>query len=160
MQSRNRALFMSLALLAAAGSARAQVPPPTISSTHASVTIKGRPVNGSFTYDKLGDLTMWGPGGGLIDIQSERGDTFQYSPFARPGKYKTTVAQPLVVQVGVGPTLKVIASAAGECTITVTRADDTGVSGSFDCGRVAVLGPEKRILGAIDSMTGTFTATR
>ena len=135
-------------------------PPPTVTSAHASVAFKGRPLNGSFAYDKVGDLTVWGPGGGFIDIQSDRGDAFQYSPLAKAGKYKTTVAQPLVVQVGVGPSVKVAASAAGECTITLTRADDTGVAGSFECGRVPVTGPEKKVLGAVDSMSGSFTATR
>jgi hypothetical protein len=102
----------------------------------------------------------WGPGGGFIDIQSERGDGFHYSPFAKAGKYKTTVAQPLVVQVGVGPAVKIVTSAAGECTVTITRADDTGVAGSFECGAIAVLGPEKKNLGAIESMTGSFSAAK
>jgi hypothetical protein len=139
---------------------RAQSPPPTVTTGQASVAIKGHALNGSFTYNTVGGLTMWGAGGGFIDLQSEREDAFQYSPIARPGKYKTTVARPLVVQVGAGPTMKVVASAGGECTITLTRADDTGVAGSFECGRVTVLGPEKKILGAIDSMTGSFGANR
>ena len=155
-----RRLSTLVAAAFTAGSALAQSPPPTITAAHASVALKGRPVNGAFTYDKVGDLTVWGAGGGFIDITSARGDALQYSPTAKPGKYKTTVSQPLVVQVGVGPTVKVAASAAGECTITLTRADETGVAGSFDCGRVTVLGPEKKVLGAIDSMTGSFTATR
>ena len=155
-----RVLFRVLALICAAGPALAQAPPPTITTAHASVAVKGRPLNGSFTYDKVGDLTVWGPGGGLIDIQSDRGDAFQYSPLAKPGTYKTTVSQPLVVQVGVGPAVKIAASAAGECTITLTRADDTGMAGSFECGRIAVVGPEQTALGAIDSMSGSFAAAR
>jgi hypothetical protein len=144
----------------AAAPALAQAPPPTIATAQASVNVKGRPLNGSFVYNKVGDLSVWGSGGGFIDIDSDRGDAFQYSPLAQPGKYKTTVSQPLTVQVGVGPAVKVITSAAGECTITLTRADDTGVAGSFDCGRVTVLGPEKKVLGAIDSMSGSFSANR
>ena len=154
-----RVLVMLLALGWAAGS-NAQAPPPTITTAHASVTVKGRPLSGSFSYDKAGDLTVWGPGGGLIDIQSDRGDAFQYSPLAKPGTYKTTVSQPLVVQVGVGPAVKIAASAAGECTVRLTRADDTGVAGSFECGRIAVVGPEQKVLGTLDSMNGSFTAAR
>ena len=157
---RIRVLMIVLACASAAGGARAQAPPPTITSAHANVSVKGRALEGSFAYGTVGALTMWGPGGGFIDIESERGDGFQYSPFAKPGKYKTTVSQPLVVQVGSGPTVKVVASAAGECTVTLTRADDTGVAGSFECGRVAVMGPEKKILGAIDQMSGSFSASR
>ena len=160
MRSLCRVLSTVLTLGCVAAAARAQVPPPTISSAQASVTVKGHALNGSFVYEKAGDFTLWGPGGGFLDIQSDRGDAFQYSPLARPGKYKTTVSRPLVVQVGAGPGLKVAASAAGECTVTLTRADDTGVAGSFACGRIAVLGPEKKVLGAIDSMSGSFTATR
>jgi hypothetical protein len=139
---------------------RAQSPAPTITSGHASVSIQGHVLSGSFTYDKVGDLTVWGAGGGFIDLQSDRQDAFQYSPAGNTGKYKTTVARPITVQVGAGPTLKVVTSAAGECTVTLARADESGVDGSFACGRVAVLGPEKKILGAIDSMTGSFSAAR
>ena len=160
MQSRSGALFMLLAILYGASLAGTQAPPPTITSAHASVAIKGHPVAGSFTYEKVGDLTVWGAGGGFIDMESARGDALQYSPLARPGKYKTTVSQPLVVQIGVGPQMKVIASAAGECTVTLTRADDTGVAGSFECGRVTVMGPEKKLLGVIDQMSGSFSASR
>jgi hypothetical protein len=155
-----RLLLTLVAAACIAGSALAQSPPPTITAAHASVTIKGRPLTGAFTYDRVGDLTVWAAGGGFIDITSDRGDALQYSPTAKPGKYKTTVSQPLVVQVGVGPTVKIVTSAAGECTITLTRADDTGVAGTFDCARVTVLGPEKKVLGAIESMTGSFTASR
>ena len=155
-----RVLLKVLALTCAAGPALAQAPLPTITTAHASVVVKGQPLDGSFTYDKVGDLTVWGPGGGLIDLQSDRGDAFQYSPLAKPGKYKTTVSQPLVVQVGVGPAVKIAASAAGECTITLTRADDTGVTGSFECGRIAVVGPEQKALGSIESMRGSFAAAR
>ena len=151
---------MLIAVGGAVGAVQTQAPPPTITAAQATASVTGHALNGSFSYDKVGDLTVWGPGGGFIDIQSGRGDAFQYSPTARPGKYKTTVAQPLLVQVGVGPAVKVAASAAGECTVTLTRADDTGVSGSFGCGRITVLGPEKKVLGAIDSMTGSFSATR
>src|SRR4051812_47807801 len=138
----------------------AQQPAATITSGHASVAIKGHVANGAVAYDRVGDLTLWGPGGGLIDLGNDKGDAFQYSAMSTPGKFKTTAAMPIVVQVGVGPEVKVIASSAGECTVTLTRADDTGVAGSFECGKVGVLGPEKKILGPIDSMTGTFTATR
>ena len=160
MQSCTRALFTLLAIVYGASPAGMQAPPPTITSAHASVAIKGHPLAGSFTYDKVGDLTVWGAGGGFLDMTSERGDSFQYSPLARPGKYKTTVSQPLVVQIGVGPQVKVVASAAGECTVTLTRADDTGVAGSFECGHVTVMGPEKKMLGAIDQMSGSFSASR
>jgi hypothetical protein len=34
------------------------------------------------------------------------------------------------------------------------------VAGSFECGRVTVLGPEKKNLGAIDEMSGSFSASR
>lgn len=159
-RSRARLISMLIAVGGVVAAVQAQAPPPTITTAQATASVKGRALNGSFSYEKVGDLTVWGPGGGFIDIQSERGDAFQYSPIAKPGKYKTTVAQPLVVQVGVGPTVKVAASAAGECTVTLTRADDTGVSGSFECGRITVLGPEKKVLGAIDSMSGAFSATR
>ena len=160
MQSRGGALFTVLAIVYGANLAGTQAPPPTITSAHASVAIKGHAVAGSFSYDKVGDLTVWGAGGGFLDMNSQRGDAFQYSPLARPGKYKTTVSQPLVVQIGGGPQVKVIASAAGECTVTLTRADDTGVTGSFECGRVTVMGPEKKILGVIDEMSGSFSASR
>jgi hypothetical protein len=138
----------------------AQSPPEPVPTAHASVTVSGHILNGAFTFDRVGDLTMWGPGGGLIDIDSEKGGTFQYSPLAKPGKFKTTPATPLVVQIGTGPAVKIVTSAAGECTVTVTRADDTGVAGSFECGAVTVTGPEKKIFGPIDSMTGSFTASR
>src|SRR3954447_25753369 len=131
----------------------------TITSAHASVTVKGHVLNGAFTFDRLGDLTLWGPGGGVIDVGSDQGGTFQYSALSHTGKFKTTAATPLVVPVGVGPEVKVVTSNAGECTVTMTRADETGVSGSFECGRVTVMGPENKILGAIDGMTGTFTAS-
>jgi hypothetical protein len=147
-------------VLSCASPAIAQAPPPTITNAQATAAITGRVLNGSFAYNRVGDLTLWGPGGGFIDIQSERGDGFHYSPFAKAGKYKTTVAQPLVVQVGVGPAVKIVTSAAGECTVTITRADDTGVAGSFECGAIAVLGPEKKNLGAIESMTGSFSAAK
>ncbi len=160
MQSRTGALFTLLAIVYGASVEGTQVPPPTITSAHASVSVKGHSVAGSFTYDKVGDLTVWGAGGGFIDLTSERGDAFQYSALGKPGKYKTTVSQPLVVQIGTGPRVKVIASAASECTVTLTRADVTGVAGSFECGRVTVMGPEKKILGAVDQMSGSFNASR
>jgi hypothetical protein len=160
MQSRGRALLTGMAAAGAIAAAHAQSPAPTITNAQASVTATGHALNGTFAYTRVGDLTVWGPGGGFIDIQSERGDAFQYSPFAKPGKYKTTVSQPLLVQVGVGPSVKVAASAGGECTLTIARADDTGVAGSFECGRIAVLGPEKKVLGSLDSMRGFFTASR
>jgi len=138
----------------------AQQPAGTITSAHASVAIKGHVVDGALAYDRVGDLTLWGPGGGLIDLGNDKGDVFQYSAMPSPGKFKTTAAFPIVVQVGVGSDVKVIASSAGECTVTLTRADDTGVAGSFECGKVGVLGPEKKILGPIDSMAGSFSATR
>jgi hypothetical protein len=155
-----RALLTTACTLLACAPTIAQQPVGTITSAHASVTIKGHFVDGALTYDRVGDLTLWGPGGGLIDLGNEKGDAFQYSAMPTPGKFKTTPAMPIVVQVGVGPEVKVIASSAGECTVTLTRADDTGVTGSFECGKVVVLGPEKKILGPIDSMTGSFTATR
>ena len=155
-----RALLTTGFSLLTCGHAIAQPPAATITSAHASVTVKGHVVNGAFTYDRVGDLTMWGPGGGLIDLANEKGDAFQYSATPRPGTFKTTASESIVVQVGVGPEGKVIASSAGECTVTLTRADDSGVAGTFECGQVGVLGPEKKILGPIDSMTGSFTATR
>lgn len=160
MRPFGRTLLALLSVGCLVGAARAQAPPPTISTAQASVTVKGRVLNGSFTYGQVGDLTLWGPGGGFIDIRSDRGDAFQYSSLAKPGTYKTTVSHPLVVQVGVGPAVKVATSAAGECGVTLKRADDTGVAGSFECGRITVLGPEKKVLGALDSMSGSFSATR
>ena len=157
---RSPVLALLTVIILAGPSSLAQAPPPTVTAAQATVSIKGRAINGTFTYGKVGGLSMWGPGGGFIDIDSDRGDAFQYSPLARPGKYKTTVPQPLTVQLGVGPTVKVITSAAGECTITLTRADDTGVAGSFECSQVTVLGPAKKVLGAIDSMSGSFNANR
>ena len=160
MRSRGRALLTGLAAVCAMAAAHAQSGGATITNAQATVTAAGRVLNGTFAFTRAGDLTLWGPGGGFIDIQSDRGDAFQYSPFGKPGKYKTSVSQPLVVQVGVGPAVKIAASAGGECTVTITRADETGVAGSFACGRIAVLGPEKKVLGSVDSMSGTFTASR
>jgi hypothetical protein len=156
----SRALLTAGLTILNAGQIVARQASETITTAHASVTVKGHVVNGAFTYDRVGSLTLWGPGGGLIDIAGGNGDAFQFSPMSKPGKYKTTPSMPLVVQVGVGPEGKVVASNAGECTVTVTRADDTGVAGSFECGPVGVLGPEKKILGPIDSMTGSFSASR
>ena len=158
--NRARALLTFAIALMPGAFAGAQRPPVGITTAHATVTVKGRILNGAFTYDRVGALTMWGPGGGLIDIDSTRGDALQYSALPKAGSYKTTASMPLVVQVGVGPTVKVVTSAAGECTVTVTRADETGVAASFECGRIEVLGPEKKMLGPIDSMTGSFTASR
>ena len=155
-----RALLTTGCTLLICAPTLAQQPVPTISSAHASVTVKGHVVDGALTYDRVGDLTLWGPGGGLIDLANEKGDAFQVSAMPKLGSFKSTPALPIVVQVGVGPTVRTIASSAGECTVTLTRADDTGVAGSFECGKVVVLGPEKKILGPIDSMTGSFTATR
>ena len=138
----------------------AQHPPERVTTAHASVTVLGHILNGAFTFDRVGDLTMWGPGGGLIDIDGDKGGTFQYSPLSMLGKFKTTPATPLVVQIGAGPAVKIVTSAAGECTVTVTRADDTGVAASFECGAVTVMGSGKKIFGPIDSMTGSFTASR
>lgn len=153
------AVVLALATLVPTTSAAGRQAPGTVNSARASVTVTGHPLNGAFTFTRVGDLTMWGPGGGLIDIADEHGGTFQYSPLSHAGTFKTTTATPLVVHAGLGPEVKVVTSNAGECTVTVTRADETGVSGSFECGRVTVMGPEKKILGAIDGMTGTFTAS-
>jgi hypothetical protein len=155
-----RALLIAGLIFSIAAQVIARQSSDTITTAHASVTVKGHVLNGAFTYDRVGSLTLWGPGGGLIDIANDKGDAFQFSPISKPGKYKTTASMPLVVQAGVGPEVKVAASNAGECTVTVTRADETGVDGSFECGQVGVLGPEKKILGPIDSMTGSFSASR
>jgi hypothetical protein len=155
-----RALLTAGLTIVTAGLVTARQASETISTAHASVTVKGHVVNGAFTYDRVGGLTLWGPAGGLIDIAGANGDAFQFSPISKPGKYKTTPAMPLVVQVGVGPEGKVVGSNAGECTVTVTRADETGVAGSFECGQVGVMGPEKKMLGPVDSMTGSLSASR
>ncbi|MEN3339786.1 MAG: hypothetical protein V7647_3462 [Acidobacteriota bacterium] len=155
-----RAVVTAGLAVVAIGSVAARQPSDTITAARATVTIKGHLLDGAFTYDRVGDLTLWGPGGGVIDIASDRGDAFQYSPMAKPGAYKTTPSMPLIVQVGVGPAVKIVASSGGECTVTLTRADDSGVAGAFECGRVGVMGPEKKMLGPVDSMTGSFSATR
>ena len=154
-----RALLTTGFSLLTFGHAIAQPPAATITSAHASVTVKGHVVDGVFTYDRVGDLTMWGPGGELIDLANEKGDAFRYSATPRPGTFKTTASTSIRAG-GRWPRGKVIALSAGECTVTLTRADDSGVAGTFECGQVGVLGPEKKILGPIDSMTGSFTATR
>lgn len=154
------ALLTAVLAVAPAAFVVGQQSSETITTAHASVAVNGHALNGTFTWDKVGALTMWATGGGFIDIDSERGDAFQFSPLGKPGQYKTTVSMPLVVQVGVGPAVKVAASAAGECTVTVSRADETGIAASFECGKIAVLGPEKKVLGTVDSMSGSFTASR
>src|SRR4051812_27729677 len=68
----------------------AQQPGGTITNAHASVTVKGHVVDGALTYDRVGDLTLWGPGGGMIDLGNEKGDAFQYSAMPKAGTSKTT----------------------------------------------------------------------
>ena len=111
-----RALLTTGCTLLTCAQTIAQQPAGTITSAHASVTVKGHVVDGALAYDRLGDLTLWGPGGGLIDLGNEKGDAFQVSAMAKPGSFKTTPALPILVQVGVGTEVRTIASSAGECT--------------------------------------------
>jgi hypothetical protein len=147
-------------LAAAVVLAQAQ-PSLTLKAASANVSITGGGIAGSYAFDRVGSLAAWGPrSGGLLEIQNEAGETFQFTAPPKPGKYKTSVGAPLVVQLGKGPQVKVVKSAAGECTVTVAQAADAGINGTFDCRSIPIAGPENKQVGAIEAMKGSFSASR
>ena len=158
MTSHCAALVVVAVSCCAAGGAFAQG--AAFTTARGSATVKGTGLAGTFTLDRAGALSVWGRGGGLVDLENAAGDMLQFSPQGTPGKFKTHPAMPLVLQVGVGPAVKIVRSAAGECTVTITRVDESGVAGSFECGKLPVTGLHNRQVGAIDGMTGSFSASR
>lgn len=105
-------------------------------SGEASVEVTGD-LRSSFTVPLIGDSVYSPPPGGMaLSYSDDRGNFFGIGGITFTGSEETSLELSVTITVG-RESPQLFVSTAGECTVSISRADATGVQGQAECDDLA-----------------------